>query len=205
MKNSREVVLSAIRSLCYERREFTLASGKKSDFYIDLRTISFDGNYLFHIGKMLYEDLKNHPDLNFSVLAGIPVGGLPLVSSMTIVCSLDNSADTVKFGGVSSTQGRSLGLLKSVVIRKEKKGYGKGNLIEPTQFLSKGCKILIVEDVVTTGGSILVAVKSARAEGYDITDALCVVDRNEGGKENLQKNGVTLHSIFSKSDIEQSC
>ena len=93
--------------------------------------------------------------------------------------------------------------LKSVVIRKEKKEYGKGNLIEPVQFLSKGANILIVEDVVTTGGSILKAVKNAREEGYEITDAVCIVDRQEGGAEFLKENGIELHSLFSKNDITQ--
>lgn len=186
-------MLSAIKSLCYERKDFTLASGKKSDFYIDIRVISFDGSYLLHIGKMLYEYIRDHRDLNFSVVAGIPVGGLPLVSSLIIARSLHNPDEKMSSSHNS---------LKSVVIRKEKKGYGKENLIEPVQFLSQGCKILIVEDVVTTGGSILRAVRSARAEGYDVTDALCIVDRSEGGRENLKKNDVTLHSVFSRSDIE---
>ncbi|MCL4498582.1 MAG: orotate phosphoribosyltransferase [Deltaproteobacteria bacterium] len=184
MENIKEKILTAIKSLCYEKKEFTLASGKKSNFYIDLRRISFDGKYLYHIGKLLYEYIKSHPDLKFSVVAGVPIGGLPLVSSTIIAGFLDNNP------------------LKSVVIRKEKKDYGKGNLIEPVQFLSKGSNILIIEDVVTTGGSILKAVKSARDEGYEITDALCIVDRNEGGKENLKENGVMLHSIFLRSDIE---
>lgn len=183
-KNIREIVLKGLRSLCYEKKEFTLASGKKSDFYIDLRIISFDGDYLYYIGRLLYDEIRNNSSLNFSVVAGVPVGGLPLVSSTVIAGFLDNNP------------------LKSVVIRKEKKGYGKENLIEPTGFLSKGSNILIIEDVVTTGGSILKAVKSARDEGYKVTDAVCIVDRNEGGKENLCENGLTLHSIFSRSDIE---
>ncbi len=183
LQGIKEIVLTAIKSFCYEKKEFTLASGKKSNFYIDLRRISFDGRYLYHIGKLLYGTIKDLKDLKFSVIAGVPVGGLPLVSSTIVAGFLDDNP------------------LKSVVIRKEKKDYGKGNLIEPAQFLAKGSNILVIEDVVTTGGSVLKAVKSARDEGYKITDALCMVDRNEGGKENLKENGVTLHSIFSRSDI----
>ncbi len=177
------LVLNAIKTLCYEKKEFTLASGKKSDFYIDLRRISFDGEYLSHIGKLLYGEIKNMEDLKFSVIAGVPVGGIPLISAILAAGFLDNKP------------------LKSVVIRKEKKEYGKGNLIEPVQFLSKGSNILIIEDVVTTGGSILKAVKNAREEGYEVTDAVCMVDRQEGGAEFLGENGIELHSVFTRADI----
>lgn len=176
-------VLNAIKTLCWEKKEFTLASGKKSDFYIDLRRISFDGKYLYLIGKLLYEEIGNAKDLKFSVIAGVPVGGIPLISAILAASFLDKNP------------------LKSVVIRKEKKEYGKGNLIEPVQFLSKGANILIIEDVVTTGGSILKAVKNAREEGYEITDAFCMVDRQEGGAEFLKENGIVIHSVFTKSDI----
>ncbi|MFW0883638.1 orotate phosphoribosyltransferase [Candidatus Acidulodesulfobacterium sp. H_13] len=180
---SRAEVLNAITTLCYEKKEFTLVSGKKSDFYIDLRRISFDGGYLYLIGRLLYDEIVSNEYLNFSVIAGVPIGGIPLISAILIVGFLDDNP------------------LKSVIIRKEKKGYGKGNLIEPAQFLSKGSNIIIVEDVVTTGGSILNTVKNARNEGYEVTDAVCIVDRQEGGNEFLMQNGVRLHSIFCREDI----
>ena len=176
-------VSNAVKTLCYEKKEFVLASGKTSDFYIDLRRISFDGEYLYLLGRLLYEEIKKMKDLKFSVIAGVPVGGIPLISSILTASFSDKNP------------------LKSVVIRKEKKEYGKGNLIEPVQFLSKGANILIIEDVVTTGGSILKAVKNAREEGYEITDAVCVVDRQEGGAEFLKENGIKLHSLFTKNDI----
>ncbi|MDA8298649.1 MAG: orotate phosphoribosyltransferase [Deltaproteobacteria bacterium] len=178
-------VLNAVKTLCYEKKEFVLASGKTSDFYIDLRRISFDGEYLYLVGRLLYDEIKKIKDLKFSVIAGVPVGGIPLISSILTASFLDKNP------------------LKSVVIRKEKKEYGKGNLIEPVQFLSKGANILIIEDVVTTGGSILKAVKNAREEGYEITDAVCVVDRQEGGAEFLKEKGIELHSLFTKKDIMQ--
>ncbi|MHB1661862.1 MAG: orotate phosphoribosyltransferase [bacterium] len=182
-------VLNAIKTLCYEKKEFTLASGKKSDFYIDLRRISFDGNYLYLIGRLLYDEIISNKTLNFSVIAGVPVGGIPLISAILTASFL---------GGDASNANEPF---KAVVIRKEKKEYGKGNLIEPVQFLSKGANILIIEDVVTTGGSILKAVKNARDEGYEITDALCMVDRREGGSEFLKENGIRLHSVFTKNNI----
>lgn len=180
----RLTVLNAIKTLCYEKKEFTLVSGRKSDFYIDLRRISFDGDYLYYIGRMLYEELMVFKSKSaFDVIAGVPVGGIPLISSILINSFLDGNT------------------LKSVVIRKEKKGYGKGNMIEPVQFLHKDAKILIVEDVVTTGGSILKAVESARNEGYIVKNTICIVDREEGGKENLKKNGIDLISLFTKADV----
>ncbi|MHB8282524.1 MAG: orotate phosphoribosyltransferase [bacterium] len=180
----RLTVLNAIKTLCYEKKEFTLVSGRKSDFYIDLRRISFDGDYLYYIGRMLYEELTVLKSKSaFDVIAGVPVGGMPLISSILINSFLDGNT------------------LKSVVIRKEKKDYGKGNMIEPVQFLHKDAKIMIVEDVVTTGGSILKAVKSARNEGYIVKNTICIVDREEGGKENLKESGIDLISLFTKADI----
>ena len=179
----RSKVLNAVKTLCYEKKEFTLASGRKSDFYIDLRRISFDGNYLYLIGRLLYDEIMKDGSLKFSVIAGVPVGGIPLTSAVLAASFLDGNP------------------FKSVVIRKERKEYGKGNLVEPVQFLSKGANILIVEDVVTTGGSILKAVKNAAEEGYEVTDAICMVDRLEGGPELLRENGIKLHSIFTRNDI----
>jgi orotate phosphoribosyltransferase len=186
MDDVKAAVLNAIKTLCWEKKEFTLASGKKSDFYIDLRRISFDGEYLYLIGKLLYDEIKSVQGLKFSVIAGVPVGGIPLISAMLAASFLDKNP------------------LKSVIIRKEKKEYGKGNLIEPVQFLSKGANILIVEDVVTTGGSILKSVRNAREEGYEITDAVCMVDRQEGGAGFLKENGIALHSVFTKNDITKT-
>ncbi len=182
----RSQVLNAIKTLCYEKREFTLVSGKKSNFYIDLRKISFDGDYLYDIGRLLYTELiKNKNSRPFDVVAGVPIGGLPLVSSVLISGFLDGSS------------------IKAVVIRKEKKDYGKKKLIEPSEFLNKGSKIMIIEDVVTTGASVLSAVNSVRNEGYAVTDALCVVDRQEGGGENLKNSGVNLLCLFTKAEIEE--
>ena len=66
-------VLNAVKTLCYEKKEFVLASGKTSDFYIDLRRISFDGEYLYLVGRLLYDEIKKMKDLKFSVIAGVPV------------------------------------------------------------------------------------------------------------------------------------
>lgn len=191
MQNSEQdikaTVLNAIKTLCYEKKEFSLASGKKSDFYIDLRRISFDGNYLYPIGRLLYGAIKSNKGLKFSIIAGVPIGGIPLISALLTASFLEGGSKASPF--------------KAVIIRKEKKEYGRGNLIEPVQFLFKGANILIVEDVVTTGGSILKTAKNARNEGYQITDAICMVDRQEGGSEFLKENGVRLHSVFNKNDI----
>lgn len=179
----RNSVLNAIKNLCYERKEFTLASGRKSDFYIDLRRISFDGNYLYLIGLLLYRRITEGKGFDFSVIAGVPVGGIPLTSAILAASYIDANP------------------LKSVVIRKERKEYGKGRLIEPVQFLSPGSKILIVEDVVTTGGSVLKAANNAISEGYKVTDTICMVDRLEGGAEFLMGNGIKLHPLFTRNDI----
>ena len=92
--------------------------------------------------------------------------------------------------------------LEAFIVRKEAKGHGLGKMIEGGHFLPPRAKVVILEDVVTSGGSSLEAFKKVRDHGWDVLGVAAVVDREEGGRENLEKEGLKLYSLFRKRDFE---
>ncbi len=157
---------------------FKLSSGKMSRFYVDLKRITFDPEGVYLVGRLMYELVKGHkPD---------GVGGLTL--------GADPIAYAVSF--VSLQEGNPL---KPFVVRKEPKGHGMGRQIEG--LLEKGNRVAVLEDVVTTAGSSLKAVRACREAGLEVLGVFAVVDREEGGRENLKKEGVELYSLFKLSEL----
>ncbi len=110
------------------------------------------------------------------ILAGVELGAVPLVAITAIKAKRDY-----------------------LIIRKEKKGYGTSKLIEGDY--KEGQEVDIIEDVVTTGGSVLRAIKLLRNAGLNVNRVICVVDREEGGKENLEKEGVELISLIKAREL----
>ena len=110
------------------------------------------------------------------ILAGVELGAVPLVAITAIKAKRDY-----------------------LIIRKEKKGYGTSKLIEGDY--KEGQEVDIIEDVVTTGGSVLRAIKLLRSAGLKVTRVICIVDREEGGKENLEKEGVELISLIKAREL----
>jgi orotate phosphoribosyltransferase len=91
--------------------------------------------------------------------------------------------------------------MHAFIIRKEPKGHGTGQWLEGRKNLPPGTKVVIVEDVVTTGGSSMKAVNRAKEEGLDVLGIVTLVDREEGGRENIEAEGYWLKTIFTKSDL----
>ncbi len=150
--------------------DFTLASGKKSKYYVDIKKASTKHEVLSLMGDLLAEHVKG------DILAGVELGAVPLVAITAVKAKRDY-----------------------LIIRKEKKGYGTSKLIEGDY--REGLTVDIIEDVVTTGGSVLRAVKILRDEGLKVERVICVVNREEGGDENLKKEGVELISLLSAKDL----
>ncbi len=150
---------------------FTLASGKMSSYYIDLRTIpSYPGAYktLIEIyGEFLKHEFK---DDNYDAIAGIPTAGLTLSSPIALAVEKP-----------------------MIYVRKDEKDHGRGKLVEGVT--RPGWKVLVIDDVITTGSSILSAVEAIRAEGCDVEKASVVIDRLEGGNAAMKKQGVKLHAM----------
>jgi orotate phosphoribosyltransferase len=170
-----------ILELSYEKRNVVLASGRESDFYFDGKqtTLHAEGGML--VGKLFYEAIKDVPGVQ--AVGGITLGADPIATATSINALLSGQP------------------LHAFIIRKEPKGHGTGQWLEGRKNLPPGTKVVIVEDVVTTGGSSLKAVNRAKEEGLEVLGIVTLVDREEGGRETIEAEGYWLKSIFVKSEL----
>ncbi len=178
----KERLKEIIKELSYEKREVTLASGRKSNFYFDGKqtTLNAEGAYL--VGKLMFDIIKNY-EKPVKGVGGPTMGADPIATSVAMVSFLEKAP------------------INAFIVRKEPKGYGKKLWIEGSKNLNQGDVVAIVEDVVTTGGSILKAIKKVEEQGYEIGPVIVLVDREEGGKENIEQAGYKLFSVLKKSEI----
>jgi len=170
-----------IIELSYEKRKVTLASGRESDFYFDGKqtTLHPEGGYL--TGKLFFEAIRDVEGLGG--VGGLTLGADPIATATSVVSFLEGKP------------------VPAFIIRKEPKGHGTGAWLEGRKNFAPGTPVVIVEDVVTSGGSSLKAIKRAEEEGLKVLGVVTLVDREEGGRENIEKEGYWLKSIFTKSDI----
>ncbi len=177
----KERLKQIILELSYEKRKVTLASGRESDFYFDGKqtTLHAEGGLL--VGKLFYEAIKDVPGVQ--AVGGITLGADPIATATSIAAFLAGHP------------------LHAFIIRKEPKGHGTGQWLEGRKNLPQGTNVIIVEDVVTTGGSSMKAVRRAEEEGLKVLGIVALVDREEGGRENIEKEGYWLKAIFTKSEV----
>ena len=157
---------------------FKLSSGKMSRYYVDLKQITFDPEGAYLVGKLMYELVK---DFNPDGVGGLTLGADPIAYAVSFV---------------SYSEGNPI---KPFVVRKEPKGHGMGRQIEG--LLAEGSRVAVVEDVVTTAGSSLKAVRACREAGFEVLGVFTIVDREEGGKENVEREGLKLYSLFKLSEL----
>ena len=174
-------LLERLALLSYERREVTLASGLKSDFYIDCKQTVLTAEGHFLVGSLLLGLIRERAPA-VEAVGGLTMGADPLASSVSTL---------------SYVAGRPLA---AFYVRKEAKGHGTGQWIEGVKSLRAGMPVAILEDVVTTGGSALKAIARARAFGLDVRLILGLVDREEGGREALEREA-PLVTLFKKRDF----
>jgi len=160
--------------------DFTLASGKKSSYYVDLRLVpSYPHQFRIMI-KNLQNNIAETIGLNsFDSLVSVPTGGLVIASALAI--------ETVK---------------PLIYVRSKPKDYGTSKSIEGQ--IHEGMKVVMIDDVVTTGGSVVNAIKSLKDANITIKDAYVIINRVEGADEALKELGVRLHSITNIMQITQS-
>ena len=162
----------------YKKGNFTLASGKKSCHYFNCKPVSLNGEGLDLISNLFLKLM----DSRSKAVAGLTLGADPLVSGLILIAA-------------------SKGLdLDALIIRKEIKDYGTKSGIEGPS-LEEGTIVTVLEDVVTTAGSSLKAIKKLRENKYLVNEVLTIVDREEGGYEALKKENVELKTLFSIKDF----
>jgi orotate phosphoribosyltransferase len=177
----RERLLELLRALSFQEREVTLASGLRSNFYIDCRRVSLDAEGHFLIGQ-LFRAIIEQVAPEARAVGGMTMGADPLVSATSLV---------------SFIAGRPL---DGFLVRKEAKGHGTGQYLETGGRIAPGTPSVIVEDTVTTGGSLLRAVERAREAGLRPVHALAIVDRLEGGREAIEAQ-LPLTALYTRKDF----
>ncbi len=171
-------LLKQLINKSYKKGNFTLASGKKSSHYFNCKPVSLNGKGLELISNLFLEVM----DSKSKAVAGLTLGADPLVSGLIAIAA-------------------SRGLyLDALIIRKEIKNYGTKAGIEGPS-LKEGTIVTVLEDVVTTAGSAIKAIKKLRENNYSVNEVLAVVDREEGGFEALKEENVQLKSLFSMKDF----
>jgi orotate phosphoribosyltransferase len=175
-----EMLTSLLAERSSKKGHFVLASGRESDFYIDARLTTMSPDGLAVIGRLGLATLQQS---GWQVDA---VGGMTL------------GADPVSYAISYASAGLSHPL-RAFTVRKEAKTHGTGKLIEGP--FRSGDRVVVIEDVITTGGSALRAIDAVRAEGGTVSGVLAVVDRQEGGREKLESAGVSVVALTTARQI----
>ncbi len=176
-------LLALLRQKSYERRRVVLASGRESDFYVDGKQTALHPRGAYLIGRLFWERLPAFGEVE--AVGGMTLGADPLATAVSIVSELE---------------GRGI---PAFIVRKEPKGHGTRRWIEGARNLREGAGVVVLEDVVTTGGSSLRAVERVESEGYRVLGVLALVDRQEGGREAIESRGYRFEALFTRADIEQ--
>ena len=162
-----------VKAGAFKLGDFTLASGRKSDYYVDLRAVTTDPGLLKKVAKAM----SRHID-DCQKIAGVELGAVPIAAALSLETGIP-----------------------FIMVRKQRKGHGTGNLIEGK--LVPGERVLFVEDTVTTAGSLVRAINAVREHGGIVEKAIVIVDREEGAENTLAGLGVELISIASISNLRE--
>ena len=179
MSDERERLKEILKEKSILRGKFRLSSGIESDFYIDARLTTLDPEGVYLIAKIFFEEIIGGSDIH-------AVGG-PIIGADPII------------GSVLSMSHQSASPLRGFLVRKEEKQHGTGKLIEGN--LNPGDNVAVVEDVVTTGESVLRAINAVKDAGADVKMVLVIVDREQGGREKFEEMGMYYYSIFKIGEL----
>ena len=175
--------LQVLKDIAYRKGDFTLSSGRKTEHYINCKPVIMHGLYMHFVSELLLEHIEDD---------SVAVGGLTLGAD-PLVCSVAMKSWTKKRE------------LNALIVRKEAKGHGTGAFIEGP-LPEKGAKVTVLEDVITTAGSSIKAVKRLRDAGYTVNRIVSIVDRQENGEADtaLKLAGLELVSLYKLEDIVQA-
>jgi orotate phosphoribosyltransferase len=171
---SKKILIKHIKDQAVKKGDFLLSSGKKSHYYLDLKLAYTQPEVLMEIASGVKEKIGG---TGVERIAGLELGAVPIAVAVSI-----------------ETQ------IPFVIIRKERKGYGAGNRVEGE--VKEGDNVVLVEDVVTTGESLVSAVEAIREAGGVCNMAIAVVDRMEGAEERLKKINIALNPLITIEELE---
>lgn len=180
LEQFRATLLHLLATEAYQEGDFTLSSGQKSAYYLNGKPVSLSAEGALAIGQLFFSLL---PD-EIEAVAGLTLGADPLVSAVTVVSAYENRP------------------LSGIIVRKKPKGHGTNAYLEGKKLPSKA-KVVVLEDVVTTGNSALFAVEQLQTVGYEVTEILAIVDREQGGKELYQEKGIKFQALFSITEVQK--
>ena len=172
-----EIILE--RSFKYsENPPFTLASGRQSNFYFNCKPTTLDPEGMNLIGAIIFDMLK---DTDVTAAGGLTLGADPIANALAVI---------------SYQKGKPI---KSFIVRKDVKDHGTKSAIEGN--VGPGEKIAIIDDVITTGGSTITAIEQARKAGLNVQMVITLIDREEGGRENILKYVDHIRSILTRTEV----
>jgi orotate phosphoribosyltransferase len=158
--------------------EFKLASGATSKYYLDMKPTMFDPEGAYLIAEIICKMVASDDEV--AAVGGLELGAVPVVAACCAV----------------SWPGRPL---QGFVVRKERKGHGTDKKIDGN--FKSGMNVILLEDVTTSGGSVMQAVHAVRSQGGTVSRVITIVDRQEGARENLRNEGIELSAIFTKDEL----
>jgi orotate phosphoribosyltransferase len=178
----RERLLSLIRQRSYRKGEVKLASGKISNFYFDGKMVELMPEGAHLIGEVVFEQIA---DKRIDAIGGLAVGAVPMVTSVVISCY---------HHGMKNIEG--------IFVRSEAKGHGTRKVVEG--LLKPGDRVAIIDDVATTGNSLLEAAQAVEAAGASVELVLVIVDRQEGAEKRFREAGYPFQWIFTKDQVMEA-
>ncbi len=180
-------LVSLLRRKSVRLGEFTLASGAKSDFYVDCRVTTMDAVGARWIGELGWDLIRRaaaERGVTVEAVGGLTMGADPVALAVAVASGREGAG----------------GPLHAFAVRKSPKGHGLGRLIEGN--FAPGMTVVVVDDVITTGGSTLQAIDAVEKEGGKVAFVVALVDREEGGRAAIEARGVPVYALTTKSGLK---
>jgi len=181
MSTPKQELLELLAQKSFRLGEFQLSSGGTSDYYIDCRTTTLDARGAQLVGQVFLDEIREQ-GWEPSAIGGLTMGADPIVVAVAVTS----------------------GTLNGFLVRKAEKQHGTGQRIEG--FREKGARVVIVDDVCTTGASTIQAIEAARNYGFEVIGAMCLVERQDAhGRPNVEKSAAPANfiTIFTATDVRK--
>jgi orotate phosphoribosyltransferase len=197
----KQQLLSLLAKISFRLGQFTLSSGGTSDYYIDCRTTTLHAEGGRLTGHAVLELLEER-GIEADAVGGLTMGADPIVCN---VATASAWRAIQKPGAELKT-----GLIHGFLVRKAEKAHGTGRRVEG--FLHPSAQVVIVDDVCTTGGSTITAIEATREAGMTVAGVLCLVDREQGGRLNIERalaeipsdHDIPFHSVYTATDVRKA-